>query len=256
MDASHNYQLTITENNKCVWKLSNLNEPISHGYITYVVKAKPSVQVGDIISNKAAIYFDYNLPVFTNTEKTTIVADALPLKLLTFTAKKEGKTNRLQWSTANEVNVDHFEIERSGNGREYGRMQNVKCKMQNGSSYNFTDNSPLTTHNYYRLKIVDKDGRFEYSPVRTINNSGNFYISVYPNPAKDKLQVQIESDKNTTLQVQVVAQDGKVLISQQWNVNEGTAIKILNVSALQSGSYFLKMTSGDKDQIVVKFEKL
>ena len=104
--------------------------------------------------------------------------------------------------------------------------------------------------------MVDKDGSFEYSPVRMVNNSGSFYVSVRPNPVKTMLQVEVPGDKKTSLQIQIISQDGKVLISQQWNVNEGTAMQTLNVSTLQSGSYFLKMTSGDKDQIVVKFEKL
>ena len=271
LTSSANYQMTLNDG-KCVWSFNNINlvdsiknEPLSHGYLVYRIKPKANVQVGDIITNKAAIYFDYNLPVITNTENTTVVADVFPLRLLSFTAKRssfslspgDGRDEALlNWTTANEINVDHFEIERSGNGREFVRMQNVKCKMQNGASFSFTDHSPLTTHNYYRLKMVDKDGRFEYSPVRVVSNGGSFYVSVRPNPVKNMLQVEVTGDKKTSLQIQIISQDGKVLISQQCNLNEGTAIKILNVSTLQSGSYFLKMTSGDKDQIVVKFEKL
>ena len=123
---------------KCVWSFnniylpdSNVNLAASNGYFTYRIKPKANVQIGDVIKNTAAIYFDYNLPIFTNTEKTTVVAEAFPLKLLSFTAKKQGKANLLNWTTTNEVNVDRFEVERSPNGREFERMQNVKCKMQN-----------------------------------------------------------------------------------------------------------------------------
>ena len=267
LTSSANYQMTLNDG-KCVWSFNNINlvdsiknEPLSHGYIVYRIKPKANVQVGNIITNRAAIFFDYNLPVITNTENTTVVADVLPLKLLTFTAKKEGKTNHLQWSTSNEVNVDRFEVERSNDAREYVRMQNVKCKMQNGSSYDFIDHSPLTTHNYYRLKMVDKDGRFEYSPVRVISNNSSFYVSAHPNPVKDILQVEIVSDKKAALQMQIISQDGKVLMSELWNPPSGGRGAALNVSALQSGSYFLRVTSlnppsGGRGAAVVKFAKL
>ena len=128
--------------------------------------------------------------------------------------------------------------------------------MQNGSDYNFIDESPLKTINYYRLKMVDRDGSFTYSPVRTVNNSGNFYVSLYPNPAKVKVQVQVESEKRMDLQVQVLSMDGKVMLLDKWTVSEGTATKSINIASLAEGSYYLKVSSGDKEQSVMKFEKL
>ena len=123
--ASHNYQMNLSDG-KCLFKFPGINlvdsihnEPGSHGYIVYRVKPLPTVQIGDVIKNTAAIYFDYNLPIYTKTEITTVVAETFPLKLLNFTAKKQDKANLLNWTTTNEVNVDHFEIERSGNGKEF-----------------------------------------------------------------------------------------------------------------------------------------
>ena len=168
-----------------------------------------------------------------------------------------GKVNRLQWSTAKEVNVDRFEVERSRDGREFRTMDNGQLTMDNGKhEYSFTDKLPLPAINYYRIKIIDRDGKFEYSPIRVVNNSGSFYVSIHPNPVKDRMQVEIAGEKKTTLQMQIISQDGKTLISQQWNVNEGTTMKPVNVSALQSGSYFLKLTGDKKEVSVVKFEKL
>ena len=272
VSASHNYQMTMNDG-KCVWSFRNIhlvdslhNEPKSHGYIVYKIKPKPTVQVGDVIKNRAAIYFDYNLPVITNTEMTTVVAEAFPLKLLSFTAKKQDKAILLNWTTTNEVNVDRFEVERSPNGREFERMQNVKCKMQNENTYDFIDHSPLTFHNYYRLKIVDKDGSFSYSKIVEVTLSivhSPLSIALYPNPAKDKLQVLVESDKKVTLQMQVIGHDGKVVLSRSLQVAIGSSLQTINIAALPAGSYFLRVETGrdlslqaDKKQVVVKFEKL
>ena len=158
----------------------------------------------------------------------------------------------LNWISANEVNVDRFEIERSLNGRDFGMIGKIKAGMSN---YSFTDNNPLKATNYYRLKMVDKDAQFTYSTVRMLNNSGSFYVSIYPNPAKDNLQVQIDSDKKTTLQLQVLSADGKVLLSNNTTATEGSILRSINIGALAKGSYFLKATTADKNEQLVKFEK-
>lgn len=80
ISASHPYTLTIKDGRQLAWRFddillvdSNRNEPASHGYITYRVKAKNDLAIGDIISNTASIYFDFNAPVRTNTQKTLVV---------------------------------------------------------------------------------------------------------------------------------------------------------------------------------------
>ncbi len=267
--SSHNYQMTMNDG-KCLFTFpfimlvdSIKNELKSHGYIVYKIKAKPNVQIGDVIKNTAAIYFDYNLPIFTNTEMTTVVAEAFPLHLLSFTAKKNGKANLLNWSTTNEINVDRFEVERSKDGREFSKIGISKANGTNQTNtYQYSDavapNTPLWGAGglYYRLKMIDRDGQFSYSPIRQITtNNSPLIISIFPNPAKDVLQVQVESDKKTALQLIVLSADGKVLMSKSITANEGSSLQSINISILPKGSYLLKVKSY-KDEQVMKFEKL
>lgn len=181
----------------------------------------------------------------------------LPVHLLTFTAKLQQDKVNLNWKVENEVSFDRYEVERSTNGKEFSKIGTVKAV--NAKEYSLIDplNEKQETRNlYYRLKMMDKDGKFTYSPVRSVNNTRSFYVSVYPNPAKDKLQLQIESDKKETLQVQVVSQDGKVLLSNELTIQQGNSVQALNISALSAGHYFLRVTSVDKEKSVVKFEKM
>ncbi|TCJ13242.1 DUF11 domain-containing protein [Flaviaesturariibacter flavus] len=86
--ASHAYRLTVTNGNELEWAFDYINlpdslhnEPASHGYITFSVKPRAGIAAGDVIANKAAIYFDYNPPVITNNELTTVftaVTTAVP----------------------------------------------------------------------------------------------------------------------------------------------------------------------------------
>ncbi len=186
-----------------------------------------------------------------------------PLHLLAFTAKKANTTNLLNWTTTQEINTDRFEIERSNNGREFSKIGSVKAKTTlQTNSYQYSDevapNSPLWGAGglFYRLKMLDKDGQFTYSPIRQINiNHSTLNIAVYPNPAKDNLQLQIESDKNSTLNLQILSQEGKVVLSKQVVAQQGSSMESINISKLAVGHYFLKATTGDKESVVVGFEK-
>ncbi len=79
INASHNYKINIKDGKYITWQFTDIklldsghNEPLSHGYITYSIKPKLPVAIGDIITNTAAIYFDYNPPIITNTSATEI----------------------------------------------------------------------------------------------------------------------------------------------------------------------------------------
>ncbi len=108
----------------------------------------------------------------------------LPVNLLTFEAVKQSKKVLLQWTTENELNADKFLVERSADGITYTGIGNVVALNGNTkNNYNLVDVQPLAGLNFYRLKMLDKDASFRYSPVRKINfNDAGDDITVYPNP--------------------------------------------------------------------------
>ena len=184
----------------------------------------------------------------------------LPLHLLTFTAKRANTANLLNWTTAQEVNTDHFDIERSPNGTQFSKIGTVKANSMNGQ-YTYTDDnsgqSSVVSRLYYRLKMLDKDGQFTYSPIRQVSlNPQLSTLNIYPNPAKDNLQLQIESDQKATLHLQVLTQDRKVVLSKQMTVQQGSSLQSINISQLPTGHYFLKALSADKEPVVAGFEKI
>lgn len=120
----------------------------------------------------------------------------LPLKLVSFQASPKNHTVELSWKTMHEVNVSHFEIERSTDAISF-----IKLDIQtvNGDgAYNFTDKNPLAGNTFYRLKMVDKDGHADYSPVKSvkIQGFGASEIIMYPNPSNGILYI---ADKNNTV---------------------------------------------------------
>ena len=98
--------------------------------------------------------------------------------------------------------------------------------------------------------MIDRDGRFEYSAVRMVDNSHSFYVNIYPNPAKEKLNLLINSERNMTMQLQVISADGKVLLKKMITVKSGTSLSSVDITSLQSGHYFLKISSSEAEHVL------
>jgi hypothetical protein len=178
----------------------------------------------------------------------TASGPALPISLLSFTGIKQDKTNLLNWSTASETNNRGFELQRSANGNDFTSITFVNSKAIGGNSsaqlnYSFSDITPLGGTNYYRLKQVDKDGRFAMSKVVAIKGlkpTSLQLVGVYPNPAVNKLNVNIESPVVDFVTLVVTDMTGKVLMNKMKAMAVGDNNVELNVSTLPAGSYFIK----------------
>lgn len=159
----------------------------------------------------------------------------LPVKLVKFLATADAKSANLYWETATELNNDKFIIERSDDTGIFTAIGEVKG---NGNSsklldYNFKDYAPLKGNNYYRLKQVDFNGKFEYSEVKVVNfNLGDVELSVYPNPVTDVINFS-----EVVKSVEIYNLQGALILK-----NETKATSI-NISVqIKTGVYILKAT--------------
>lgn len=175
----------------------------------------------------------------------------LPLHLVSFTAKLNNGKSYLQWKSENELNVKHFQIERSAAGREFSKIAVVNAKGRGSADYNIIDDQPLQGNNYYRLKMVDKDGKFTYSQVILITISGRseFDFVMYPNPATSELRI-ISADDNAALKVNIYNQQGQKVTSKPIVPTSG----VISVKHLPKGLYLLQVIS-DKGLKVKKLIK-
>jgi hypothetical protein len=119
---------------------------------------------------------------------------ALPIELKSFTASKSGKNIDLNWVTAKEENFSHFEIERSLDQENWSQIGLVQGLGESNSDvfYDFTDRNAPFGVIYYRLKAVDIDATFEYSPVVKIENGFEGKLAVSPNPVQDASNLKIQ----------------------------------------------------------------
>lgn len=155
----------------------------------------------------------------------------LPLELLSFDAVASGPVNKLSWVVANESGVREYVVERSVDNVSYSAIGSVAA----GSVYAFTDMLPAAV-NYYRLKFVDADGSFSYSPVKKVNGP-SVSISCYPNPAVDVINVRVGESGGASFLL--ATSDGKVL--QTGVIANGQAS--LNVHSAPHGMLVLRVAN-------------
>jgi uncharacterized delta-60 repeat protein len=173
----------------------------------------------------------------------------LPLSLTSFTALKNSNSIELNWKTANEQNTAAFVIERSTDGRNFTSLSTVQSSGNSSSvrNYSFVDQKPLNGTNFYRLKMVDKDGSFTYSRIIAVNmNAITKGLQIFPNPARDILHVQTTGLETITLQIVDAA--GKVVKQEKIQLSGNTSFSV-EVQSLPKGKYYLVLQRKDGKDI-------
>lgn len=190
---------------------------------------------------------------------------ALPVKLINFTAARAVNNAMLSWSTASEINSKLFIVERSLDASTFEEIGVVNAKGNSSVlvSYNFNDYTPvLGANNYYRLKAVDKDGKFEYSNIQIVsfdeNTEKNIAIAtnVYPMPADDHVNLTIASDVTGDISYVVYDVAGNV-VSEAVNmpIQNNGELKINLNPSLIGGFYIIELTDDFGNTQRIKFVK-
>jgi len=168
-----------------------------------------------------------------------IAATTVPVRLLNFTANLIDGTNqvKLNWNTSSEINFSKFVVEKSINGSDYTSVAEVSSKGDN-SSYLKEDmiNTGIT---YYRLRLVDNDSRFSYSPIRQVELRKSTNLNVYPNPTSNLISVD-HKIATTGATIQILGFNGSRI--SVTNVKEGAIKTSINVSRLTAGKYIVIYT--------------
>lgn len=189
---------------------------------------------------------------------------ALSVTLTNFSGEVNGKQNLLHWTTATEQNNTGFEMHRSIDEYNFNKIGFTATKAINGNSnlhlsYDYADNFFAQGTNYYRLKQLNKDGKFSYSNIVVLKEAHSLapgLSAVYPNPANNILNVKLSSQHNNNITLLIVDLTGKSLLGKTANIGSGESILQFDISQLSAGTYFLKIISSDsRENTMIKFAK-
>jgi len=172
----------------------------------------------------------------------------LPVTILSFNAHYVSANNvKVSWSTTDEVNASYFSVERSSNAADFGAIAQVNASESINPVHDYTINDQLYNVNsnivYYRLRIVDKDGKYTYSkiiPVKLDQPENN--LSVYPNPVDNYAIVNLFSNKAGNGILRLFDNAGKQILTRSFNVNSGNNnLGVDQLAGLQRGIYVIQV---------------
>lgn len=201
---------------------------------------------------------------FTLDTALIIVNCSLPVSITNFSGTKGNGINTLNWTTSTEQNSTGFEVEKSIDGNIFSKIGFVSSKGDNGYSnsilnYNFVDDKINSSSNYYRLKQIDRDGKFKMSNVillKTNRINTTKLTSLYPNPANEEITISIDAVSAEKITLVVTDIYGKQLMTNKISVEAGTNISTLKVNHLSAGTYLVKMIiENQTENAVLKFVK-
>ena len=176
---------------------------------------------------------------------------ALPIELISFKAAwlQKGKTSEINFVTDKEAGICCFTIEKSADGFNFKNIGTITAKNTGSrQSYHFTDINANGSKQFYRLKITGTNSKTEYSNILQLRYDGTKEIWLFPNPAHDVLQLQLNGT-NSKLNVQIVNSAGQTVkqLSNMAVINQTISIPVNNLPA---GQYWLKLQAGEATQIL------
>ncbi|MDB5268609.1 MAG: hypothetical protein JWP58_1649 [Hymenobacter sp.] len=178
------------------------------------------------------------------------LANPLPVELISFTAERQGADGLLRWATASEKNSDRFEVESSPDGRTFRRIGTVAGQGSSSQRHEYALVDPTLARYaadlvYYRLRQVDRDGTFAYSPVRTVQVPalGGFAVQAYPQPFMADFNLLVHTDEAGPLILALHDAVGRTLLTRRAALLPGSStVPLPEAAALPSGVYVLSIT--------------
>jgi hypothetical protein len=199
---------------------------------TFVSHSQNASQEGTVAvaSNSLTI----TVPALSTTAILLANESTLPVNLISFTGEASSEGNVLLWSTAEEVNNEGFEVERSLNGVAFEKMGFVAGKgtISARVDYQFVDKQPLTNA-YYRLKQLDFAHGYAFSKTINVKNESGIRVIVYPNPVRGQLAFDVPPAKRHL----IVRNTAGVIVDEQAEFSAAT----YETSHLPKGLYLISL---------------
>lgn len=227
------------------WAPSNGNLSIttnsfpSSGTYNVVVKATSLSGVTMCGSQPSAASVSVSTPV------------TLPVVFLNVSAVNVSSGVQVTWKVLQEINVDHYVVERSFDGYTFIATGTVGYIQSTGSENQYRYIDPIGTYSkvYYRIRQIDKNGSSHYSNIVRLSKAAAFEAKLLPNPAHEKATLQLSGSATESLSIQMIDMNGKTLMSKNMVIKEGENDFTLDgLTKYAKGQYLLKLSTSKEEQ--------
>lgn len=176
-----------------------------------------------------------------------LAGNPLPVTLSQLSGTVTNTGIALQWQTASEINSQQFVVEKSTDALQYQSIGAVQAGGTPSGRYAFTDTSFLfASRYYYRLKMIDKNGSYSYSPVISITPGKATNSSCYPNPAVNTLYICSAGQGTNTNSIKLFSVTGMLLYHQK----DLPGYMVLNIEKYPAGMYWLQVNDEPLQQVI------
>ena len=190
---------------------------------------------------------------------STTISNPLPINLHYLNGIKQGNNNLLNWKVTCTNNPSAtMNIERSADGRNYNSITTVfadalRCQQP----FDYTDNNAPAGFNYYRLKMVDANGKISYSsPITILNKESGFdIVGLSPTLVNTKAELNVTAAQKTTITVVITDVAGKQVQKMAYNLIAGNNKFTVNAAGLSAGTYQITCYTADGKSRTIRFVK-
>lgn len=244
-------------------QLSTQNDQILQTFIGKSINVYPLVsRTGGYIATDVAVGDGIHLNdeghrrLFQAVVNFDIFSVVLPIVVNDFKAEIQHKSAVLRWKAKADDQHDFVAVEKSTDGQQFREIGKVRPKSRGTSfePYQFTDADPAIGKNYYRLALLDKNGRKSFTKTVQINNLLPGTVSAYPVPANDVLHIKTILSTKTTVTITITDLTGRALYNSSRTGDKGVNTFTIPVHQISKGMYLVSVRSTD-DTNTLRFVK-
>lgn len=204
--------------------------------------------------------FDGFLSTYSQFDVVAAVSP-LPIELIDISAIGIEDYIEVKWNVASENNVSHYELERSEDGTDFIHITNLSASGTTNQlqTYLYKDYDVRYFQNfYYRVKSVDYDGFYEYTPIvvaslnKLIDGFGEDMFNLYPNPTIEDLVISMMANENMELSLNVYDMMGQLISSETLYLTAGNTVKKINSSDWAIGVYNIEIMDLKNEKKIIK----
>jgi hypothetical protein len=176
----------------------------------------------------------------------------LPATLLSFKGEKSGGKVNLEWITVDEHELNRYELERSTDGVNFSAIAIVFAKGEQKNTYTYPDEHPVYGNNYYRLRVVDDNGKFSYSNTVVVrfNEKLSGLIAAAPNPARQQVNIRLTGYEKGNYILRLYNTSGVLLDMKKVNLREHQQTEVMNRSHnMPSGVYMVTLHDENNNKV-------
>jgi hypothetical protein len=192
--------------------------------------------------------FNFTGITLPNNAVFTIITQAagstLPATWKEFNVQLRGNRALLNWKTTDEFNADFYSVEHAADGVGFREIGTTAAKNTPGiHSYSFTHENLAPGNHFYRIKLVDKDGKYQYSITQSVGIAGNTRVSLRTNPVhSNRFELLVNVVQPAAITLRILTPDGKIVKTVTNRLTAGSTIVTTDITGLAAGIYLVEAT--------------